>query len=56
MSWVAATVAMGYCFAPKALAEAVDEGAAFPGHCDHWWDAQPCCRCGTDLGEKVDSD
>lgn len=20
-------------------------------HCPHWWDAEPCCWCGTDLGD-----
>lgn len=26
------------------------------GHCQHWYDAEPCCRCGTDEGDKGDVD
>ena len=25
-------------------------------HCAHWWDAEPCCSCGTDIGAKGDVD
>ena len=20
-------------------------------HCDHWWDCEPCCTCGSDEGD-----
>lgn len=23
-------------------------------HCEHWWDGQPCCSCGTDEPKDVE--
>lgn len=33
---------------PEFCPQSKDEA---PGtHCDHWWEAEPCCWCGTDEG------
>lgn len=25
-------------------------------HCEHWFDCEPCCWCGTDVGGEDDCD
>lgn len=36
--------------------EDLEPGQAFLGHCNHWYDGEPCCWCGDNDPSSIEPD